>query len=212
MKNSPLPLEPLRLSDGTVMPESNPQKRQRYAAKLLGSGLDIHTVAKRVARQFHVSKATAWRDVEAIGIRAAREFDSEAAIDAIVHDAVGKVRRHMGRMAALAELKPGDLPSLDPKIAIETTKLAVAAGKEMRQSAETLVEIYGRVQKKWSPKGEADVYLHEGTDEEREAVSRLLGNVTVAPARAKPQITEKELDDVLEGEYEEVTPEPSEQP
>lgn len=158
---------------------------QRRIVYLIGKGVPYQDIRRDILEKTGLSPVMFARYFREVAEAAREANDSEELADLVIRDGLDKVRRLTSTMYNLAKR---DLPdsTVDPATGEEVPlaadelavlfKAQVAAAKEARQGVETIADIVGRRSKRWTPKQQVDVQpIIGGTDEQQEAVRRLLG-------------------------------------
>lgn len=161
---------------GQYVIEDRTTRRRRRILVLAGQGYAYENIRAKVCREFHCTPPTFQKDMEHIGSIARRINDDEDFMDLVVGDAIQKVRRLVARAFADANVHIDPTTIVDEKTLTELFKARLAASKEVRAGAETLVGLFGRRSRRWSPKQSIEVAsVQGGTAEQQAAVRRMLG-------------------------------------
>jgi hypothetical protein len=179
----------LPATPGVLIVEDRATRRRRRILHLITEGYALENVRSTVLREFHITAPTFRRDMDALGEFARAANDDEAYMDVVVRDVIDKMRQLLAVNYANATVPIDVNNTFDGKTLTDLFKAQLAASKETRATGETVVNLFGRRSKRWSPKQQVEVTaVAGGTAEQQEAVRRLLGQEDAAPA--VPQIEE----------------------
>ena len=165
------PLDPLTMRG----PDSHRQRVLRFIAKRVLDGATKSEIIEEVIVTFECSDTTADTRYREVATRARLANDDEGNMEVVARDLVQKaVQRHqMFHEEAVAELP--EVPMTAQALST-VARHRVEADKAARANATFVLEVFGRTSSRWSPKTTVDVNpLAGGTDEQRAAVSRLMG-------------------------------------
>lgn len=171
------PLDPLTMRG----PDSRKQRVARYIAQRVLEGATKPEIIEEVADKFECSDETARTHYREVATRARLANDDEGNMEVVARDLVQKaVQRHnMFHAEAVSELP--EVPMTAQALAT-VARHRVESDKAARANAAFVLDVFGRTTSRWSPKTTVDVNpLAGGTDEQRAAVSRLMGEEAPPP-------------------------------
>jgi hypothetical protein len=162
-----------------LSPDTHRQRVARFIAAAILAGGTQPEVLEAVVERFECSESTALTRYREVVQRARLANDDEGSMEVVARNLVQKAaqRHDMFHAEAVAPV---------PEEPLTATTLATIArhrvefDKAARANATFILDVFGRTTSRWSPKTTVDVNpLAGGTDEQRAAVSRLMG--TEAP-------------------------------
>jgi len=174
---------------GVLIVEDRATRRRRRILHLITEGYAMENVRAQVVREFHISTQTFRSDMASLGEFARAANDDEAYMDVVVRDVLDKLRKLLSTNFTNADTVIDPNNTFDGKTLTDLFSAQLKASKETRATGESIVNLFGRRSKRWSPKQQVEVTaVAGGTAEQQEAVRRLLGQEDAAPST--PQIEE----------------------